>query len=401
MGLQFFARVIAVSTLKAFWDDHPENRNADKSEKERWANMNTHVNRHDPIRHTIISFLALGGLWAAGPAMAGCPAGEQELLPDIRALPPSDLAMLDANTIKFSTTSWNPGDGKIMLVARSPETDTVTGQVKQPVDQRISCSGGSYYDRPAGSAEYHAAHNHVHYNDYANYILEATANSVNPRKGTKTTYCIMDTTGVNTQLAGASGSAVFSWCPTQDPGFNTQGMSIGWGDTYGSNLAGQSLPVGDLPDGTYRLRNVFDPTGKLLEKDEGDNESCKLLELGTGSNGRYVADRGPCTELPVPRIASVSPASAAQNTCVAMTIYGANLAPELRVSFTGGTGPLPSVKNTRFDVAGNYMETTVCVPRARGGKKPLGSDPVWDVFVSSTQGGYASAAGINLFRVTP
>jgi hypothetical protein len=44
----------------------------------------------------------------------------------------------------------------------------------------------------------------------------------------------------------------------------------------------------------------------------------------------------------------------------------------------------------------------VCVPRAKGGKRPsLGNDPVWDVVVSTTQGGYASATGINRFRVTP
>lgn len=348
-------------------------------------------------------WLLLSGVCTAGPALAGCPPGETELLPDIRALLPRDITMLDANNIKFSTTSWNPGDGRLMLVARSPTTDPVTGQVKQPVDQRIFCSGGGYYDRPAGSAEYHAAHNHVHYNDYANYILEAVTNSVNPRTGTKTTFCIMDTTGVNTQLAGASGSAVFGTCPTQDPNFNTQGMSIGWGDTYGSHLAGQSLRVNDLPDGTYRLRHVFDPLGKLIEKDEGDNESCKLIELGTGANGRYAADLGPCAPLPVARVDSVSPASAAQNSCVAINVFGANLVPELRLSFSGGTGPVPSAKSTRFDPAGNYIQATVCVPRAKGNRRTvnLGSDPVWDVSLSSTYGGYASAAGTNLFRVTP
>ena len=68
-------------------------------------------------------------------------------------------------------------------------------------------------DRSAGTAEYHAEHNHGHYNDYANYILEYadTSNPQNPRQGTKTTFCIMDTTGANTQLAGASAAAVFDW----------------------------------------------------------------------------------------------------------------------------------------------------------------------------------------------
>ena len=337
------------------------------------------------------------------PSFAGCPAGQIELLPDVRALPPRDIAMADASNMRFSATSWNSGNGKLELIPRSPVTDPVTGQTKQPVDQRVYCSDGSYYDHPAGSATYHPAHNHVHYNDYANYILEQdTSSPQNPRKGTKTTFCIMDTTGVNTQLSGASGSSVFSWCPTQDPDFNTQGMSVGWGDTYGSNLAGQSLYVADLTPGMYRLRHVFDPKDLLLETTNGDNESCKLVEIGDGSNGRYVADRGPCVAPPVPGIDSVLPTSARQNSCVNMTIYGVYLVPELRISFTGGTGPLPSAKNVRFDTAGAFATATVCVPRAKGGRTPkLGSDPVWDVLASANYGGYATVTKANVFRVTP
>jgi hypothetical protein len=335
------------------------------------------------------------------PAFAACPAGAVELRPDVRALPPRDIAMLNATSMKFSATSWNAGDGKLELVPRDPVPDS-TGQLKQPVDQRVYCSNGSYYERPAGNAAYHAAHNHVHYNDYANYILEQdTSSPQNPRKGTKTTFCIMDTTGVNAQLTGASGSAVFNWCPTQDPGFNTQGMSVGWGDTYGSNLAGQSLAIGDLAPGMYRLRHVFDPKGLLLETNESDNESCRRVEIGDGASGRYVADRGPCTAPPAPRIDSISPASTAQNTCVDVVISGANLVPELRVDFSGGTGPLPNIRNTKFDVAENYITGTVCVPRVRKGKKGgLGSDPVWDVTSTALFGGYSTATRANLFRIT-
>lgn len=337
----------------------------------------------------------------AWPAFGACPAGTEELRPNVRALPPRDIAMLGTTSMKFSATSWNTGDGRLELDPRNPVPDS-TGQLKQPVDQRIYCSDGSHYDRPAGSAAYHSTHNHVHYNDYANYILEEdTSSPQNPRKGTKTTFCIMDTTGVNTQMAGASGSAVFYWCPTQEPGFNTQGMSVGWGDTYGSSLAGQSLAIGDLTPGMYRLRHVFDPKGLLVETNENDNESCRRVEIGDGANGRYVADRGPCVALPVPRIDSISPATALQNTCVNVVISGANLVPELRVAFSGGTGPLPNIQGTKFDVAGNYITGRVCVPRVRKGKRGgLGSDPVWDVGVTALFGGYSPVTRTNLFRVT-
>ena len=57
-----------------------------------------------------------------------------------------------------------------------------------------------------------------------------------------------------------------------------------------------------------------------------------------------------------------------------MTLSGTNLAPELKITFAGGTGPLPSARSTRFDPAGGYVMMTVCVPKAKGGRKPqLGS----------------------------
>jgi hypothetical protein len=362
-------------------------------------------NKNNGNRRGLLYAGALGTLFCAlsHAANAACPAGEVELRPDIRALPPRDIALIDPDNMKFSATSWNAGDGKLLLVPRNPVTDPTTGTTKQPVDQRISCSGGGYYDRPAGNAEYHPAHNHVHYNDYANYILEeAVASPQNPRKGSKTTFCIMDTTGVNTQLSGASAGAVFSLCPTQDPNFNTQGMSLGWGDTYGSHLPGQSLNINGLAAGMYRLRHVFDPKNLLLETREDDNESCRLVEIGDGANGRYVADRGVCTPPPAPQLTSISPAAARQATCVAMTIYGANLAPELRLTFSGGTGPLPSAKATKFDSAGNYMTATVCVPKAKGGRKPqLGNAPVWDVSLGSFLTNTSSNTLNNVFTVQP
>jgi hypothetical protein len=339
--------------------------------------------------------------FVAAPVHGACPAGQVELLPNVRALPARDIAMADASSMKFSATSWNSGDGVLLLVPRSPYTDPGTGQLRQPVDQRISCSGGATYDRPSGNAEYHPEHNHVHYNDYANYILEQdTASPQNPRKGSKTTFCIMDTTTINTQLSGAASAAGFAWCPTQDPNFNRQGMSIGWGDTYGAHLPGQSMAVADLPAGIYRLRHVFDPKNLIAETDESDNESCRRIEIGDGANGRYVADRGACTTPAVARIDSVSPASIPQGACTAVTIFGANLVPEFRFGLAGGTGPVPTVQQTRVDVAGNYATATLCVPRAKG-KKGVGNDPVWDVVASAGFGDYRTVTGLNVLRVTP
>jgi hypothetical protein len=319
---------------------------------------------------------------------AACPAGEAELLPNLRAMPAHDIAMRDADYMKFSATSWNAGDGRFELVARAPDSSAAT----QQIDQRVYCSGGSYYDRPAGVAEYHAAHNHVHFNDYANYILEDnTANPQNSRQGTKTSFCIMDTTVVNQQLPGASNTAVYDWCPTQEPEFRTQGMSVGWGDTYGSHLAGQEMYIADLPAGMYRLRHSFDPKNRVAEKADDDNESCVLVEIGDGSNGRYVANRGPCVTPPTPEIFAIQPDTAPHNSCLQVIVSGDHLVPEMQLSFAGGTGPLPQaaavVYNQEAGSTITHIDSTVCISKAAGGSKnpKLGNSPVWDVVLRNFQ----------------
>jgi len=84
----------------------------------------------------------------------------------------------------------------------------------------------------------------------------------------------MDTTAVDTSLSGAPSSAYYSTC-----GSVRQGMSVGWGDTYGSFLSGQSISVSGLPSGTYKLIIQIDPQRRLLEENENDNSSCVLLDL--------------------------------------------------------------------------------------------------------------------------
>ena len=343
-----------------------------------------------------VSGLLLTSLFASTASLAACPQGETELLPNLRALPATSIAMKDADNMKFSATSWNAGHGKFLLVAGAANTGAGTQQILQ----RIFCTDGSFYDSPAGTAEYHDAHNHVHFNDYANYILEEdTASPQNPRQGTKTSFCIMDTTAVNKQMAGASQSAVFDWCPTQDPDFNTQGMSVGWGDTYGSHLPGQELYIADLPAGMYRLRQIFDPRNRISELADDDNESCVLVEIGDGSNGRYVTNRGLCNAPATAQLFTIQPGSAPHDSCLPVTITGDNLVPEMQVTFSGGTGPLLSASGVTS--SSGSINATVCVKQARGGKNPkLGNSPVWDVSVGNYQFSVGSATLEDGFTVT-
>jgi len=83
-----------------------------------------------------------------------------------------------------------------------------------------------------------------------------------------------------------------------------------------------------------------------LETTDKDNENCKLVEIGVGTNGRYVTDRGLC-----------EPASTA---AVLQSVSDLRLTRHLRADdvdrdepgsraknhLRGGTGPLPSARST-------------------------------------------------------
>lgn len=51
-------------------------------------------------------------------------------------------------------------------------------------------------------------------------------------------------------------------------GGEVQGISPGWGETYGSSVSGQELNIEAVPDGEFALRSVADPDTNLAESDE-------------------------------------------------------------------------------------------------------------------------------------
>ena len=163
------------------------------------------------------------------------------------------------------------GDGPLDLHAG--ETDT--GSSRQNVYQRVYLSNGGFDDRLAGTFVWHPLHNHFHFEDYAIYTLQpVNAPGGSQRIGSKTTFCIIDTTPVNTSLPGAPPTPVYTTC-----GPAIQGMSVGWGDTYGRQLPGQLVDFTGNPSGDYKLTIEIDPKKRLIETNDGDNISCVLLRI--------------------------------------------------------------------------------------------------------------------------
>ncbi len=205
--------------------------------------------------------------------------------PDLKTLKPTDLqfgtATISGTThqvLRFSNTVWNAGEGRLELIGRT--IDTSSGK-KTRVSQRIYDDAGNYTSKHVGDFVYHASHNHFHFENFAEYELWTRADydawlsggqGQAQRRGSKTTFCIMDTYQVEA-LPHSPSSAVYSSCGT-----TKQGLSVGWGDQYGYHLSGQWIDLGTttLADGDYVLRSIADPKNRLYEsanKNDSNRES--------------------------------------------------------------------------------------------------------------------------------
>lgn len=302
----------------------------------------------------------------------------QALWPNLKPRPAFNLFLATPSTggkeIRFSVTSYNWGLGPLELIAGE------TGSQGQNVYQRVYNSDGTHTDYFAGTFVWHPAHNHFHFGDYALYSLAPiNAPGGSPKSGSKTTFCIMDTTKVNGSLPGAPQQAVYAVC-----GDKVQGMSVGWGDTYGYHLEGQSINITGNPSGDYCLTIQIDPKGKLCEADEptdcgssSDNTASSLVRIDVEHNTVTVLDNTGCAVGSEVVVASMNPASAAPGATINVTIIGSGFAPGTSVTFEGGSGPPPVAKNV-IVVNENTVTADVSVKRGKPGK-----DRVWDVRVGS------------------
>jgi hypothetical protein len=307
-------------------------------------------------------------------ALVSGASAQTALKPNLQARPAWNIS-LSGGRLYFNATNWNNGDGPLELVAG--ETDSVAQ--KQNVYQRIYLSDGNYYDQLAGSFVWHPLHNHFHFEDFAVYTLQPyDAPGASDRMSQKTTFCVMDTTKINGSLTGAPATAVYSTC-----GNIKQGMSVGWGDTYGSSLAGQSIDVTGLPNGSYKLVIEVDPKNRLQEINENvtDNTSCVLLQLNISSSTMSVLNPNDCSGTgtgTAVAVGSISPNWIRAGSIITTTIKGSGFTPGMSVSFENGSGQRPVATVTSVSSDGTTINANVTVKK--GGNR---TDRLWDVRVGT------------------
>jgi hypothetical protein len=151
---------------------------------------------------------------------------------------------------------------------------------------------------------------------------------------------------------------------------------VGWGDTYGRQLAGQLVDFTGNPSGDYKLTIEIDPKKRLIETNDGDNISCVLLRINAVNATVTVLDSSGCN--PAAIVTRIEPNMTHRGTVTAVTITGSGFAPGMQVSFENGSGPRPTASSIVVHDA-TTITANVTVKSKGGGK----GEAVWDVRVGS------------------
>lgn len=160
---------------------------------------------------------------------------------------------------------------------------------KQLVNQRVyhkAANAMTYYDRPAGTMQYHPSHGHIHLDAWASYTLRIPTTNPDARTwpivgtGNKTSYCLINLGNCTSNYGFCHDSAgnVLTGADIKNYGLGSvtgcgldQGIFVGNLDIYSSGLDGQRIRFNGICDGAYDIVSITDPDNYILEMNEENN----------------------------------------------------------------------------------------------------------------------------------
>jgi lysyl oxidase len=233
-----------------------------------------------PVRRCALLIMPVVGLMllaTAQPAAAATPG-----LPDLAMAPLADLSVdntADGRALlRFSTTIVNIGTGRFELSASRPDTSAAF-----KVRQRLYDADGSADERRTSAKLIFAGdgHTHWHVRNLESYELSSTGDGAKVGTSAKAGFCFSDDVRYRPSLAGAPASAQYHrpQCGTPSSLSLVMGLSVGWGDRYGSKLPDQYIDITGLADGAYRLRATADASNWFKESNEKNNRTWVDLTL--------------------------------------------------------------------------------------------------------------------------
>ena len=225
----------------------------------------------------IMPVVGLMLLATAQPAAAATPS-----LPDLAMAPLADLSVdntADGRALlRFSATIINIGTGRFELSASRPDTSAAF-----KVRQRLYDADGSADERRTSAKLIFAGdgHTHWHVRNLESYELSREDGGAEVGTSAKAGFCFSDDVRYRPSLPGAPASAQYHrpQCGTPSSLSLVMGLSVGWGDRYGSKLPDQYIDITGLADGAYRLRATADESNWFKESNEKNNRTWVDLTL--------------------------------------------------------------------------------------------------------------------------
>lgn len=204
---------------------------------------------------------------------------QKMLLPDLQVEPLRDTYIVSrtdgTKDLRFPGTFANRGDGPLELVG-TIETETGTTKTLQKIYKRDNTTDERY----VGNFIFHEEHNHWHFENFVEFEIYSLRNGSDLDQQLastgKITFCIHDYGPLDEDFPEKPRETVYAWC---DKSLATQGISVGWADTYESSVPGQEIDIAGIPDGTYAFRVTVDPDNLILEKDESNNVTISYIKI--------------------------------------------------------------------------------------------------------------------------
>ena len=217
-------------------------------------------------------------------------AAASPMLPDMRIAKLTTIKQ-DTTTIpghrllRFTATIVNVGAGPVELKGTRPDTATPT----MSVTQRIYDDGGGSTTVPSSTHMFWAGdgHDHWHLFEMAQGVLAPLSNGTN-KVGTsaKEGFHFSDVGAFDLSLPGAPQSKHYLACignTSCDPNAlsATEGISVGWGDTYRAGIAFQYIDITGVATGRYVITVTADPNGYLRESNITNNTATATIRITT------------------------------------------------------------------------------------------------------------------------
>ena len=212
------------------------------------------------------------------------------LLPDLRMTRVTKVA-LDTTTIaghrllRYTARIVNVGAGPFETTGTRASTSDST----MPATQDVYQSDGSVQAVPTDDTFYWAGdgHNHWHITDLEGGVLTRLDNGVVVGTSAKHGFHGADDTAWDLALPGAPQSEVYMACSGNSCNMSTlsvtEGISVGWMDTYKYSVVFQWIDITGLKNGKYVLTQSADPFGYFDETDDTNNTASATVRItGTG-----------------------------------------------------------------------------------------------------------------------